>query len=183
MKNFCLILACVLMIVGISLPGFAAVDGLDASSVPEPVTSENLPGEDIPAEDEPVAADPNPEPDSDPLEVSEDDLDTGSSVYDDSGTSEIPVIEYSSQLVVRDAAEYSSDYSASLMGAIYAVFGEYTPRTYDVTTYLDDGTSVTSTEIVPGLAGLDYNWLAGVVLFTMVLFCILRMIGGMFRWK
>lgn len=215
MKNLCLVLACVLMIVMISLPAFASDDDPYSGDSPQDVWVEGLPSPEPVVSEDPVASsDPEPvvseEPvtatDPEPAEtegVTEPEVfddgeteadsgevsdagtysDDGSSVSDSSGTSEVLVIVAPSQVIVRDTVEYSSDYSASLMSAIYAVFGEYTPRTYEVTTYFDDGTAVTSTEIVPGLAGLDYNWIAGVALFFMALFCIFRMIGGMFRWK
>lgn len=72
---------------------------------------------------------------------------------------------------------------SSLISAVTALFGEYTPKTYNVTTYLSDGTVVQSSEVIPGLAGLDYEWLASVALFTLVLYCILRMIGGALKWS
>jgi hypothetical protein len=39
----------------------------------------------------------------------------------------------------------------------------------------------TSTEFVPGLAGLDYAWIAGAVLFALMLAGFLRLIGGLLR--
>lgn len=64
---------------------------------------------------------------------------------------------------------------------VTALFGEYTPRTYSVTTYLSDGSTVTTTEYVPGLAGLDWPWIAGVVLFSLVLYSFFRLLGGVLR--
>lgn len=192
MKNICLILAAVLMIVVISLPAFAAEEPVDPSDPETETIEETDPGAADPSlVDNPVVEDGTTEVAADDEvtenseEVSDSDTytDDGSAVLDGTGTTEVPVIQYGTQTSVRDMIPHSSDYTSSLMGAIFAVFGEYTPRTYMVTTYLDDGTAVTSTEIVPGLAGLDYNWIAGVVLFTLSLFCIFRMIGGLFRWK
>lgn len=70
---------------------------------------------------------------------------------------------------------------SSLVSAIKALFGSYTPKTYNVTTYLSDGTAIQSTEIVPGLAGLDYEWIAGAALFALLLYGLLRMIGGLLK--
>lgn len=70
-----------------------------------------------------------------------------------------------------------------LVGAVKSLFGGYHPRTHVVTTYLSDGTTVETVEVIPGLAGLDYVWIASVVLFALALYCIFRMIGGLFRWK
>lgn len=71
---------------------------------------------------------------------------------------------------------------ASLPGVLVALFGEYQPRTQTVTEYLADGTEVTYQQYVDGLAGLDWTWIASVVLFAMSLYCVLRMIGGCLRW-
>ena len=80
-------------------------------------------------------------------------------------------------------ADAGAPFGSSLGSAVLGLLGSYTPETYTVTTYLPDGSAVTSTEIVPGLAGLDYEWIAGAVLFTLALYCIFRMIGGIFRWN
>mgnify|MGYP003300133703 CR=1 FL=1 len=62
--------------------------------------------------------------------------------------------------------------------AMVEIFGEYSPRTQTVTTYLSDGTAVQSVEVVPGLAGLDWVWLSSVGLFALFLFCLMRLMGG-----
>ena len=72
--------------------------------------------------------------------------------------------------------------SETMPGLITALFGSYTPRTQTVTEYLPDGSSVTYSEVVPGLAGLDWPWIASVALFAMSLYCVFRMIGGLFKW-
>lgn len=70
---------------------------------------------------------------------------------------------------------------AGFPGIINDLFGVYTPRTQSVSTYLPDGSIVTSTEIVPGVAGLDFSWISGVVLFALVLFGFLRFLGVIFK--
>lgn len=68
-----------------------------------------------------------------------------------------------------------------LAGLVSSIFGVYTPRTYQTDTVVD-GVVVDSVEqYVPGLAGLDYEWLAGVVLFAIMLFCFLKMVGGLLK--
>ena len=69
----------------------------------------------------------------------------------------------------------------SIVTTLKSLFGDYTPKTYNVTTYLSDGTVVQSTEIVSGIAGLDYEWLSSVALFSLVLYGLLRMIGGLLK--
>lgn len=71
--------------------------------------------------------------------------------------------------------------STALVETITEVFGEYHPRTQTVTQQLPDGTIVTYQEVVPGLAGLDWPWLAGVGLFALFLYGLLRMIGGLLK--
>lgn len=67
-----------------------------------------------------------------------------------------------------------------LAGIVSGIFGPYTPRTYTTTTYID-GQAVTATEIVPGVAGLDWPWLCGAALFGIMLFCLFKLLGGI--WK
>lgn len=78
---------------------------------------------------------------------------------------------------------YSLEDAGSLPAVLAALFGEYQPRTQTVTDHLSDGSSVTYQQYVPGLAGLDYEWLASVALFALVLYCILRMVGGALKWS
>lgn len=65
----------------------------------------------------------------------------------------------------------------SFSSAVQALFGRYEPRTRTVTENLPDGSSVTYQEYVPGVAGMDFNWLAGVALFAMVLTSFFKLVG------
>lgn len=69
----------------------------------------------------------------------------------------------------------------TLADTVTAIFGPYTPRTQTITDYLTDGSSVTSQQVIPGLAGLDWPWLAGVGIFTIFLYGLLRLIGGLMK--
>lgn len=71
--------------------------------------------------------------------------------------------------------------AAGLPAVVKSVFGEYHQRTQTVTEVVSDGTSVTSTEPVPGLAGLDWYWLSGVFTFTIVLWSFFRFLGVVFK--
>ena len=71
--------------------------------------------------------------------------------------------------------------TAGLPAVVRSVFGDYHQRTQTVTETAADGTSVTSTEPVPGLAGLDWYWLSGVFLFTIVLWSFFRFLGVVFK--
>lgn len=73
------------------------------------------------------------------------------------------------------------DGSGTLPSFLRAMFGPYTPKTQTVTTYFDGQPLDVSTEYVPGLAGLDVEWLASVALFGMVVYCLFRLLGGIVK--
>lgn len=75
------------------------------------------------------------------------------------------------------------DTSDSLTAALVAVLGEYEPRMKTVSITAVDGTVTEYTEPVEGLAGMDFQWIASAVLFTVVLYCLLRIVGGIFKWS
>lgn len=64
-----------------------------------------------------------------------------------------------------------------LVSALEPLFGPYTARTRTVTTTYADGTVTETREPIPGLAGLDWPWLAGVALFAVVLVCLFKLVG------
>ena len=65
----------------------------------------------------------------------------------------------------------------AFVSALSNLFGPYTPRTQTVTTAQADGTVTEVQEPVPGLAGLDWEWLASVALFSVVLVCLFKIVG------
>lgn len=71
--------------------------------------------------------------------------------------------------------------TAGLPAVVRSVFGDYHQRTQTVTETAADGTATTSTEPVPGLAGLDWYWLSGVFMFTIVLWSFFRFLGVVFK--
>lgn len=76
----------------------------------------------------------------------------------------------------------SEDAPATMARAVTAVLGEYQRKTMTVQEMDAEGNVVsTSTEYVPGLAGLDYHWIAGAVLFTVFLLGIFKLLGGLIR--
>ncbi len=96
----------------------------------------------------------------------------------------LDVVDVSAQNGVVGGSVVALDPPASerdgLPGVIEEVFGTYTPRTYSTITYID-GELVYGSELVPGLAGLDWPWLVGVGLFSLMLFCLFKLLGGL--WK
>lgn len=82
-----------------------------------------------------------------------------------------------------DSLSRSSDdtMTPTLAETIRSLFGAYTPRTQTVTTYYDGQPISTEEQIIPGLAGLDYEWFAGVGMFALVTFCLFRLLGGIMK--
>lgn len=77
--------------------------------------------------------------------------------------------------------ETEGEIVGTMADVIVSVFGEYHPKTQTVTEISSDGTVVSYTEYVPGLAGLDYHWISGVLLFAIVVIGIFKLLGGLFR--
>ena len=87
-----------------------------------------------------------------------------------------PAIYTTSYLVV--SPEEPRD---GLAGLVSSIFGSYTPQIYMTDTVVDGVIVDTVEQYVPGLAGLDYEWIAGVVLFCIMLFCFMKMTGGLLK--
>lgn len=85
---------------------------------------------------------------------------------------------YSTYSIDGDSPDRTSGTLADITARL---FGEYQPRTQTVTDYLSDGTSVTYDQYVPGVAGMDWNWIAGAVLFTIVLWSLFKLLGVFFK--
>lgn len=65
---------------------------------------------------------------------------------------------------------------------VVQVLGEYQPKMQTVQELDSAGNVIaTSTEYVPGLAGLDYHWITGAVLFIVFLLGIFKLLGGLMR--
>ena len=71
--------------------------------------------------------------------------------------------------------------TGTLPGFLRAMFGEYIPKTQTVTVYFDGQPLDVSTEYVPGVAGMDMEWIASVILFGVVVYCMFRFLGGLVR--
>lgn len=82
---------------------------------------------------------------------------------------------------VLDDEEEVEELSQTLTDTVEALFGPYTPRTQTVTEYHSDGSIVEYQEIVPGLAGLDWPWIAAASFFGLFMFCVLKLLGGLLK--
>lgn len=171
MKHFFSLMLCALALVSLVCPALASDDAPDETASAPPVTVETSEGDrDITVnvtvvnEAAPAAEDAEP---SAPVPAED-----------------IPVESPPGEnLVLRTADDPVPADRSSLMESISALLGEYQPRTCTVSTCLSDGSVVETIEIIPGLAGLDYPWLAGFALFSLSLYCVFRMIGGLLTWK
>lgn len=71
-----------------------------------------------------------------------------------------------------------------LKALVTSIFGEYTPVT---TTSIVSQTVGNDTQqylietVAPGAAGVDYEWVAGVLLFAIMLFCLMKLLGGVLK--
>lgn len=71
-----------------------------------------------------------------------------------------------------------------LKALVTSIFGEYTPVT---TTSVISQTVGNDTQqylietVAPGAAGVDYEWIAGVLLFAIMLFCLMKLLGGVLK--
>lgn len=59
------------------------------------------------------------------------------------------------------------------------IFGAYEPH-YNYVTEIVDGVSTSVQEIAPGMAGVDWEWIGAVFLFSICLYSLFRMMGSLF---
>lgn len=84
-------------------------------------------------------------------------------------------------VILMTYADVGDDVVGGLKSALGSIFGEYTPNTYTQVVINADGTTE-SYEIVPdGLAGVDWEWIGGLFLFGIMLYCLLRLLGGVLK--
>ena len=156
MKRIFSVMACIAVSLSLAVPVFATGE-TGEEPIMETVTE--------PAPDESPA---------DPEELTPDDEEEEPSVY---------VFEQDEFYVSVNLEDSDREWSAeSIPGILVELFGEYTPRTQTVTEYHSDGSEVTYEQIVPGLAGLDWLWIASVGVFSLFMFCVLRALGGCLKW-
>lgn len=71
-----------------------------------------------------------------------------------------------------------------LKALIISIFGEYTPVT--TTSVISETVGVEVNQylvetVASGAAGVDYEWIAGVALFGILLFCLMKLLGGVVK--
>lgn len=67
-----------------------------------------------------------------------------------------------------------------MLSLIESIFGTYVPVTYQV---YDAATQAYESVIPSGSAGVDWPYVLGVLGFFLMLYCIMRLIGGVFHGK
>lgn len=117
---------------------------------------------------------------SEALELTETETPTESS-----GSSTVVNVMPSSEVVSRtvEIDPYVEGEGGALVSVVNTVFGDYQPRTQTVTEVLSDGSTVTYTETIEGLAGLDWYWLGGVLIFCIVLLSFFKLLGSVFKGR
>lgn len=68
-----------------------------------------------------------------------------------------------------------------LKALVASIFGEYTPVTTTSVVTETVGNEIRQylvETVATGAAGVDYEWLAGVLLFAILLFCLMKLLGG-----
>lgn len=65
------------------------------------------------------------------------------------------------------------------------LFGEYTPVMFEQVSYIQTTelgyVKVTNDVVASGLAGVDWPWVMGVLLFAIVLYSLFRILGVFFK--
>ena len=95
--------------------------------------------------------------------------------------------EFAEKRTVEYDGERYEDIPAVLSGLkalISSIFGEYTPITTTAVITETVGENVNQylvETVASGAAGVDYEWLAGVFLFGILLFCLMKLLGGVLK--
>lgn len=79
-------------------------------------------------------------------------------------------------------AALEPDSENTLAQAVRDLFGTYTPKVQVVNTYVDGELISAEEQYVPGVAGMDWEWLAGFSVFLLMLYCLFRLLGGSVKY-
>lgn len=92
---------------------------------------------------------------------------------DDSGDSVSDPSEVHTE-VLRISASDTSGFHAVILGLL----GDYNPIVKDYTYQSSQGYYSHSIDIQP-----DWSWICSSAIFALIIFCLFRLIGGIFSWK
>ena len=76
--------------------------------------------------------------------------------------------------VLRISASDTSGFHAVVLGLL----GDYNPIVKDYTYTSTQGYTSHSIDIQP-----DWSWICSAAIFALIIFCLFRLIGGIFSWK
>lgn len=93
--------------------------------------------------------------------------------YQDFVDSQQEIIAYN-ETVLR----VSSNNTNGFQSVVLSLLGDYEPIVKDYTYQSNNGYISHSIEIQP-----DYSWICSAAIFAIVLFCVFRLIGGIFSWR
>lgn len=92
----------------------------------------------------------------------------------DSGDDPVPVPTEVNTEVLRISASDTSGFHAVILGLL----GDYNPIVKDYTYQSAQGYYSHSIDIQP-----DWSWICSAAIFAIIIFCLFRLIGGIFSWK
>lgn len=87
---------------------------------------------------------------------------------------DIPVPTEVHTEVLRISASDTSGFHAVILGLL----GDYNPIVKDYTYQSTQGYTSHSIDIQP-----DWSWICSAAIFALIIFCLFRLIGGIFSWK
>lgn len=172
-------------------PSGSAADGSPSDpAAASPGSDQKAPG--TPAGQSPAQAAPGDPPASGGDNTPPAAADPGiSSVGDNLGELPFGVTEASNGDIIIEEHSYTRtvnildssffDDLPTMRSVLVSIFGEYQPRTQSVSTYYDGQLMESSVEYVSGIAGMDMEWVAGVIVFTVLLYCLMKLLGGMVK--
>lgn len=105
----------------------------------------------------------------------------------EAGTGVIPAVENHQIFTITTIPEFAlalmeSDAGNTMAQVVRDLFGTYTPRVQTVTTYMDGEPIAVEEQYVPGVAGMDWEWIGGFAVFLLMLYCLFRLLGGSVKY-
>lgn len=105
----------------------------------------------------------------------------------ESGAGAAPAAEDHQVFTITTIPEFAlaaleSDSANTMSQVVRDLFGTYTPRIQTVTTYMDGEPIAVEEQYVPGVAGMDWEWIGGFAVFLLMLYCLFRLLGGSVKY-
>ena len=103
------------------------------------------------------------------------------------GIEDAPDVENHQVFTITTIPEFArsaleSDAGNTMAQVVRDLFGTYSPKVQAVTTYVDGEPIAVEEQYVPGVAGMDFEWLAGFTVFLLILYCLFRLLGGSVKY-